>query len=312
MVRATLIICRIVAWGGIAAFTAWVWRAVPAPESLLSGTGVTLVEATVGGQQGEAQTTLDIYLPPAELSPSWGKRGHPAVLAIHGGSWIGGSRVVYRFAPQDTVVRLAQHGLVVIATDYRLARPGSPSWPQVVGELRDVVRWVRRNAGALGVDSQRIVAMGQSAGGHLAAMLGTLPEEKSADGVSSQIQAVVAFYAPFDLDRLMKARRLEHEPVRLLLGAAAENPELVRQASPISHVTNDDPPMLLFHGSEDSWVLPDQSLSMAQALDRARVKHRLMMIDGARHGFEAMVKSPKEKDLMPEILAFLKNVWNAP
>ncbi len=68
--------------------------------------------------------------------------------------------------------------------------------------------------------------------------------------------------------------------------------------------------MLLLHGSDDTWVRPEQSSQMAEALERAGVPHRLIVVDGARHGFEAMVKEPVERDLLPEILAFLERIWN--
>ena len=140
------------------------------------------------------------------------------MLAIHGGSWCGGSRTDYRSDPNNTVVRLAQQGLVVVAVDYRLARPGSPSWPSVIDDLRESVRWMRRHASELEIDPDRIVAVGQSSGAHLAALLGTLPEELSLDGVSSRVQAVVSFYGPSDLAYLIKTRHLNHEPARILLG----------------------------------------------------------------------------------------------
>jgi len=241
------------------------------------------------------------------------------VLAIHGGSWCGGSRTDYRIAkaepssddPDNTIIRLAQQGLVVVAVDYRLARPGSPSWPGVIDDLREAVRWTRRHASELEIDPDRIVALGQSSGAHLAALLGTLPEELGIDGVSSRVQAVVSFYGPTDLAHLIRTRHLDHEPARTLLGNdETKNPRTDFLASPIHHVTKDDAPMLLLHGSDDTWVRPEQSSRMAEALESAGVPHRLIVVDGARHGFEATVIYPVKCDLLPEILAFLENVWN--
>ena len=105
----------------------------------------------------------------------------------------------FRYDSRNAVVRLAQRGMVVFAIDYRLARPGSPSWPAVVDDLREAVRWVRRHSGEFGVDPGRIAVMGQSSGGHLASLLATLPDEPGPDGVSSRVQAVVSFYGPSDL-----------------------------------------------------------------------------------------------------------------
>jgi acetyl esterase/lipase len=197
----------------------------------------------------------------------------------------------------------------VIAPDYRLARPGAPGWPAAIEDLREAVRWTRRRAGELGVDPGRVVALGQSAGGHLAALLGTTGDE------DSRVQAVVDFYGPSDLERLplARVRRLRHEPVHAFLGDDPARPsEAAREASPIHRVRGDTAPMLLIHGTSDLWVPLEQSEELAEALQAARVKHRLIRVDGARHGFDAEVREPRHRDLLPEIFAFLESVWNAP
>ena len=74
-------------------------------------------------------------------------------------------------------------------------------------------------------------------------------------------------------------------------------------------------PMLLFHGTRDLWVPIGQSEELARALDAAGVMHQLIRVEGARHGFDAEVWTwldPRQRDLLPEIFAFLRNVWNAP
>ena len=81
--------------------------------------------------------------------------------------------------------------------------------------------------------------------------------------------------------------------------------------SPINHVSRDHVPTLLIHGTEDRWVPLEQSLRLDQALDEAGVSHRLLVVPGARHGFELVVKFPQTRNLLPEILAFLENVWQA-
>ena len=153
-----------------------------------------------------------------------------------------------------------------------LPRPGSPGWPDAIDDIREAVRWVRRHCREFDVDPGRIAVMGQSSGGHLASLLATLPEAKASDGVSSKVQAVVNFYGPSDLVGLMSFRRLAHEPARAFLGeAAAELTDRAIQASPLKHVTADAPPMLLIHGDDDAWVPVDQSVRMANALDRVGI-----------------------------------------
>jgi acetyl esterase/lipase len=227
------------------------------------------------------------------------------VVAIHGGSWTGGSKAEY--GPQ--IARLARHGYAVIVPDYRLARPGEPSWPKALEDLREVVRWVRRHAGSYQLDPTRVVALGSGAGGHLAALLGTDPPELEPGGVSAGVQAVVDLYGPTDLAALLASRELEDDPIRRFLGATST--ENLAAASPVRHVTADDPPMLILHGQDDRWVPPDQSRALAESLASAGVQHRLIVLPGARQGFELKLGDPTNSDLLPEILAFLETVWQA-
>jgi acetyl esterase/lipase len=274
-----------------------------------------IVYRTVNGHR----LSLDVYLPPdGGMAGGSGPR-RPAVLAIHGGSWIGGSKRLFRpslWNRHPTAVRLAERGYVVIAADYRLARPGAPGWPAALDDLREVVRWTRRQAPGLGVDPSRIAAFGQSAGGHLAALLGN-----SAADEESRVQAVVDFYGPTDLVRLpfVRAQRLSHEPVGVFLGEDPAIPSATsREASPVDRVRGDAAPMLLIHGTRDRWVPIEQSEELAKALEAAGVMHRLVRVDGARHGFDAEVLDPEVRDprhrdlLSSEIFAFLESVWNAP
>lgn len=308
--RKRAIIAHTLIWAAIVAFTAWTWRqSPPVPPPPWVRAGVTLLKDVIYRQDGTRKLALDVYFPPGAPDRA---RPRPAVIAVHGGSWIGGSRLAVRIDSRSTFTRLAEHGLVVAVVDYRLARPRSPSWPEVIEDLRESVRWVRRHAGRLGVDPNRIAALGQSSGAHLAALLATLPDQAAADGVSARVQSVVCFYAPFDLPSLVKQRHLDHEPAATFLGTKdAALGDTGKMASPIEHVTSDDPPMLLLHGSGDLWVLPEQSRRMASALDQAGVANRLIIVKGALHGFEALVEAPERRDLLPEVLSFLEASWAA-
>ena len=311
--RTSLIGLHLISWLGVIAVSVWAWRTPPIADGPdWDALGVSLSEGRVYRTAGSRRETLDIYSPSKSSRGSGSERLRPAVLAIHGGSWNGGSTTAYRYDSQKVVVRLAQRGLVVFAINYRLARPGSPSWPVALDDLREAVRWLRRHSGEFGIDPGRIAVMGQSAGGHLASLLATLPGENGPDGVSPRVQAVVSFYGPSDLPALTTSRHLAHEPARLFLGDTASGPfDGAAEASPIEYVTPDDPAMLLIHGTDDAWVPLDQSVRMSKALDRAGVPHRLIVVDGARHGFETMLKEPTDRDLLPEILAFLERAWKA-
>jgi acetyl esterase/lipase len=303
---------RLIVWLGVTLLTVWAAATAPTVHSPdWAAIGVSLEKDRVYRTIDSRRATLDVYRPADVMDALGSGRLRPAVIAVHGGSWIGGSKTTFRHDSQYTVIRLAQGGMCVFAIDYRLARPGSPSWPAVVEDLRAAVRWVRDHAAEFGVDPSRIVVFGQSAGGHLAALLATLPDERADDEVSSRVQAVISFYGPTDLVGLVSARRLAHDPAFTLLGNPGSSlAEGAAEASPVRHVTEDDPPMLLIHGSDDAWVPLDQSVTMATALAKAGVPHRLIVVEGARHGFESFVGGPKRRDLLPEIFAFLESVWN--
>jgi acetyl esterase/lipase len=303
---------RLIVWIGVSSVTLWSWSTAPAIRQLdWNSLGISLITGREYVSDGWHRRTLDVYKPAKHTETRASKRGRPAVLVIHGGSWLGGSAAAWRADPSEVVIRLAQEGLVVFAADYRLARPAEPSWPAIMGDLREAVRWVRRHSGEFGVDPGRIVVLGISAGAHLAALLSLQSEEQGPDGVSSRVQAVVSFYGPSDLAALVRSRRLSHEPVRTLMGdQPSRNADSLAEASPISYVTHDDPPFLLIHGSDDRWVPLDQSLRMASSLAIAGVPHRLIVVPGARHGFGMTVESPAHRDLFPEIIGFLENVWN--
>ncbi len=318
------LVLRVTIWLALTAMTAAVWMVsdrafhrweVPSPVVVRQD----VVYRTVDGHR----LSLDIYLPPDEGKAGGSGTRRPAILAIHGGSWIGGSKRLFRpgpWNPHPTAVRLAESGHVVIAADYRLARPGAPGWPAARDDLREAVRWVRRHARELGVDPDRIAAFGQSAGGHLAALLGTSAGLPAA-GDDSRVQAVITFYGPSDLERLplVRAQRLSHEPTRVFLGDdPTRSSAKARDASPIHHVGGDTAPMLLIHGTRDRWVPIEQSEALARALDAAGIMHVFVRVDGARHGFDPEVKDPEVQDprhrdlLESEIFAFLRSVWNAP
>jgi acetyl esterase/lipase len=304
---------QLVASLALIALTAWAWKSPPiADQPDWNALGISHSEGMVFRTDGARRVKLDIYRPSqaAVTAPS-GRLLRPAAVVIHGGSWRGGSMAEFRHDPQKVVARLAQRGLVVFAIDYQLARPGSPSWPGAIDDLREAVRWVRRHGGEFDVDSGHIAVVGQSSGGHLASLLATLPEAIGPDGVSSRVQAVVNFYGPSDLAGLMRIRGLSHEPARTFLGeAVAGLTDRATLASPLDQVTTDAPPMLLIHGDDDAWVPVDHSVRMAHALDRLGIPYRLIVVHGARHGFETALKTPIERDLIPEIVDFLERAWN--
>lgn len=313
---------RPVVWVGLTAVTAWVSASSDRAFRLDGPASRVVIRKDVVYRVHDGQRlALDVYIPPVAVpSPVPGPR-RPAILAVHGGSWIGGSRRLFRpgpLNPSPVAVRLAESGFVVIAADYRLARPGSPSWPDALEDLRAALRWIHRNADDLGVDAERIAVLGQSAGAHLAALLGTTGSLVDTPDGLPRVWAVIDFYGPSDLDRLARERQLPHEPVYVFLGVEPGfTSDATRPASPFYRIHRGAAPMLIIHGSLDPWVPIGQSEALAEVLEQAGVRHRLIRVEGARHGFDARVNDPevtdpRHRDLLPAIVAFLRELPAGP
>ena len=142
--------------------------------------------------------------------------------------------------------------------------------------------------------------MGASAGGHLAALLGT---DVGGPTDPARVQAVVDFYGPADLAALDAASPAASGAIRQFLGARpADAPALYEDASPVSHVSAGDPPFLIVQGSADPLVVPSQSRELAAKLTDAGVPNRLVIVPGAGHGFGLHVG---RLDLLKQVADFL-------
>jgi acetyl esterase/lipase len=231
------------------------------------------------GQGADVALKLDLYRP---------KERHkllPAVIFIHGGAWKGGSREMYHYY----CVKFAEHGYVAATISYRLVQV-SP-FPAAVEDAKCAVRWLRANAQTLGVDPQRIGVAGGSAGGHLSMLVGyasDLPELEGTGGhtdVSSRVQAVVDIYGPTDLTT--EFARSKRDVINFLGGKSMdEAPEVFRLASPITHVSNDDPPTLILHGSIDSTVPIEQAELLVDELKKTGLSYDYDRVEGWPHAMD--------------------------
>lgn len=204
----------------------------------------------------------DLYCP--EGPGPW-----PAVLLIYGGSW---SASDHRWQMRPIAHKLARRGYVVMIAQYR----GLPAYryPAPVEDMRQALRWLRTQAATYRIDPGKVASYGFSAGGYLAALLGT------ADGPPEvRLQAVVAASAPTDLTLYPGGDILP----RFLGTTYEQNPALYRSASPITYVSADDPPMFLYQGTDDKTVSPDHTKTFHAALDRAGVRNQVQWVEGRGH-----------------------------
>lgn len=252
-----------------------------------------LVYREVGG----IKLTLDLYLPREKAAQPL-----PVVLWVHGGGWSRGSK------DRCPVTWLAEQGFAVASVQYRLSPQAR--WPAQIEDCREAVRWLRRRAAELGLEARRVGVMGGSAGGHLAALMGTLPLPAD-EAVSSRVSAVCDWYGPSDLLTMPANVITETRPraeveksngALLLGGAVMDLPERAKQASALHQVSADDAPFLIMHGDADPQVPLEQSARLHEALLQAGVESTLVILPGAGHGGAAF-QTPEAR---ASILAFFQ------
>ena len=221
------------------------------------------------------QTTqkMDIYFP-AEGGP-W-----PTVVYVHGGSWMRGDKLeALMFAGI-----LTSQGYLVVSINYRLYPPAR--FPAMIEDVKCAVRSLRAQASEYNIDPTRIGAMGVSAGGHLVSLLGTSDQSAGWDvgeylDQSSRVKAVIALAPVTDLSRYFPNADIE---AMKHVGFGEDN---VADASPITHVTSDDPPFLLIHGDRDAVVPYEQSQLLYDRLREMSVPAQLVIVKNATHSFTA-------------------------
>ncbi len=213
----------------------------------------------------------------------------PAVIIVHGGAWVTGDR---RRSVEPLFEPLSKAGFAWFSISYRLARdidaesvPSSVasllSLGAAVDDVRDAISFVKTHASQYHIDSNRIALIGESAGAQLASMAALKPESAGA------VQAVVAFYSPSDLVKLLDANPRIPASVRQALRESAFGDILfsgLRDLSPVAWVRKDSPPFLLIHGTRDMLVPFEQSQAMCDALRTAGASCELYPVEGGGHG----------------------------
>lgn len=260
---------------------------------------------------------LDLYLPAASATPS------PLVVWVHGGGWSGGSR----FPPPAFALQLVNRGVALASVSYRLTGQagqwGSASvlFPAQIHDVKAAIRWLRAQSALYQIDPDRIGVWGSSAGGHLAALVGSSGNAPQLEGTvgaflgeSSAVQVVVDYYGPTDIINMQlditnpPGSIINHDapdsPESRLIGfnqpgqgvgvlrANLDNPNppfpllaaRAQDLSPLSWIDSADPPFLIVHGNMDTSVPITQSLRLLSALEAAGHSPRWRIVDGAGHG----------------------------
>jgi len=229
---------------------------------------------------------LDIYTPVGAINP-------PVIMAVHGGGFVFGSK--------DDIndLGLAKYGYAVVSINYRLA-PKS-SFPAQIIDLKTAVKWIKANSQKYNYNSNKIAAIGLSAGGHLVNMLGTTIGNVDYEGINykpeyasfdSGVNYIVDFYGPSDFtNENILGTPVGKASITALLGCS---PNIRKQclkktseASPAYYVKSKTIPFLIIHGDEDTTVPCQQSGELYQLLKASSTDVTLIIAPGEGHGTPA-------------------------
>lgn len=247
----------------------------PLPERARSIKKSTLVYGETAGRE----LKLDLYSDERNASPV------PCVMVVPGGSWQRSDR--RKFTALNPY--LASRGYSVAVVEYRTAPEFR--FPAALEDVRRALTYLIENAARLGVDPERFVLLGRSAGAQLALL-------EAYAGGNESIRGVISFYGPTDLPyayahpadpRVADIQRLLED---YLGGSPDERDEAYREASPINFASPPCPPTLLVHGSRDDMVQLAHSERLAGRLEELSVPHLLVRLPWATHGFDHNLRGP--------------------
>ncbi len=227
--------------------------------------------------------TLDLAVPTKNSSTP-----RPAILVIHGGGWLEGDKSSF-VSPDHpmpgNILDFAKLGFVAAAINYRMSREAP--FPAALEDCQSAVRWLRSHSQEYQIDTNHIGAYGNSAGGHLALLLGMIPEQNKGE-LSSRVQAAVSDSGPVDLLFQQRQNQLR-TVIEMFMGGPPEGEReaLYRRASPANYVSDKVAPLLLIYGVVDTQVDVATADQLVTALGRAGCKDvsyfRLAKVDHCPH-----------------------------
>jgi len=252
----------------------------------------------------QSRHRLDLYLPQSD-DPT------PVMLMIHGGGYFAGSKTI--MGPLADYFRA--EGYAVVVPNYRLA-PFDP-YPAPLADIVCALAWTHAHADAYNFDTERVIAIGESAGGNAALLLGAHDEldtyltDCEHPAPVTWAQAVVGYYPIVDLRSCLGEPICEgaSRAMALYLDVTTYTPDLLGDANPLTHIDADDPPVFLIHGTADVVVPPSESEMYAATLTDLDVAHDLLLIDGANHAFAYLMDTDEGQQSAAAITDWLSALW---
>ncbi len=265
-------------------------RRGPGVQSGLDGTFRVEKDVDYVGA-GNPRQSLDLFLPKEKS-----EQPRPMIVFIHGGGWQNGSKE----GGQRQLAELLATGKYAGASiNYRLTNEAR--WPAQIHDCKAAIRWLKGHAEEYGIDPGKIAVWGTSAGGHLVAMLGVSGDVPELEGTlgkftkeNSKVACVVDFFGPTNLLTMSDfPSKMDHAAAnspeaKLIGGAIGETKEVAKNASPVTHVSKGDAPILIAHGTKDELVPYPQSVEFEKALLAVGVVPVVLIkMEDAGHGFRS-------------------------
>jgi acetyl esterase len=260
--------------------------------SALSGAVEVRSDVEYKRASGEA-IRLDAHIPE-------GVGPFAAVILVHGGGWTVGDKRVSFIKPLFPT--LDDSGFAWFSIDYRLA-PKHP-YPAAVEDVQDAIAFVKAHARDFRIDPNRIALMGESAGGHLVALVGAHPRK------GSEVAAVVPFYGAFDIPAMLKGQEKITGGFKDFFQLSEMNEQsraTLREASAATYVKRGMPPFLLIHGTADKAVPYDQSVKFCEQLKAAGNRCELYTVPNGIHGVMNWEKNPEQHAYKDVMVKWLRN-----
>ena len=242
----------------------------------------TVVRDIEYARAAEHSLKLDLHLPR-------GKARAPLIVWVHGGAWRSGSK------SNMPLTKLVEERYAIASVDYRLS--AEAKFPAQIHDIKAAIRFLRGHGVEWGIQSKKIVMAGDSAGAHLAALVGVSNANAELEGEigndrsqSSDVQGIISFYGAANLTTILSQSTPHGLKVRvpaleLLLGGQPSNVvELAGLASPVFHVDRLDPPLLLLHGDQDPQMPINQSHELHGAYRSVKAPVEFEVVHGAGHG----------------------------
>lgn len=236
------------------------------------------------------------------LDIAYFKKGEPRPLLvwIHGGAFMTGDK-----AENHAIwAELMTSGYAVATINYRLS--GDAKWPAQITDCKAAIRFLRAHARDYNLAPGRIAVWGSSAGGHLAALVGTSGSAKKLDvgehlDQSSAVSCAVDMFGPIDFEKMPQFASPTSPEAKMWSRATSEALDLAREASPITYLTPNTPPILILHGDADNVIHISQSQLFHDAMKKARTPGDFITLPGVGHSHVAVWMKERER-----IMTFFK------